>query len=166
MCAVSPPIELSATVRRIEHPSNWPYQRRFVRGLKTMMLRKKALYPKHYDVRGLSRVRTVRDFDELYTAPHGGFADAEDYYARASSLSFIAKIKTPTLVLHARDDPLAPYAPFSRPEVQGNLSVLVTTPSHGGHVGFVSRERGRGRFWAEEQIVRFCALLQAIRKGP
>lgn len=166
VCAISPPIDLGATVQCIEHPSNRLYQWRFVRGLKTMVLRKKELYPKLYDVRQLAQVRTVRDFDELYTAPHGGFADAEDYYARASSLSFLAEIKAPTLILHAQDDPLVPYAPFSRPEVRSNPNVLVTTPSHGGHVGFVSRERGRGRFWAEEQILRFCDLLQAGHPGP
>jgi predicted alpha/beta-fold hydrolase len=161
VCAISPIIDLSETARCIEHPSNRLYQWRFVRGLKTMALRKKELYPQLYDLRGLLRVRTVRDFDELYTAPHWGFADAEDYYAKASSLRFLADIEVPSLVLHARDDPLVPYAPLSRSESWGNPSVLVAAPSRGGHVGFVSREGGRERFWAEGLIVWFCELLSA-----
>ena len=161
ICAISPLIDLSETARYIERPSNRFYQWRFVQGLKTMMLRKKELYPELYDVRELSCVRTVRDFDELYTAVQWGFADAEDYYAKASSLGFLATIRVPTLVVHAQDDPLVPYAPLARLERQGNPNVLMVSPSRGGHVGFLSREGGRGRFWAEELIVRFCGLLSA-----
>src|SRR5215211_8935559 len=160
ICAISPLIDLSETARYIERPSNRFYQWRFVQGFKIMMLRKKELYPELYDVRELSCVRTVRDFDELYTAVHWGFADAEDYYAKASSLGFLT-IRVPTLVVHAQDDPLVPYAPLARLERQGNPNVLMVGPSHGGHVGFLSREGGRGRFWAEELIVRFCGLLSA-----
>jgi predicted alpha/beta-fold hydrolase len=161
ICAISPLIDLSETARYIERPSNRFYQWRFVQGLKTMMLRKKEFYPELYDVRELSCVRTVRDFDEHYTAVHWGFADAEDYYAKASSLGLLATIRVPTLVVHAQDDPLVPYAPLARLERQGNPNVLMVAPSHGGHVGFLSREGGRGRFWAEELIVRFCDLLSA-----
>ena len=106
-------------------------------------------------------MRTVRDFDELYTAVHWGFADAEDYYAKAGSLRFLATVRVPTLVVHAQDDPLVPYAPLARLESLGNPTILMVAPSHGGHVGFLSRKRGRGRFWAEELIVRFCCLLSA-----
>ena len=53
-------------------------------------------------------MRTQRQFDERYTAPHGGFRDASDYYARASSLPVIARIRVPTLILHAVDDPIVP----------------------------------------------------------
>ena len=161
VCTISPLTDLSETARCIERPSNRLYQWRFVRGLKSMMLRKKELYPKLYDVRELPNVRTVKDFDELYTAPHWGFADAEDYYAKASSLHFLANIGIPTLILHAQDDPLVPYAPLSRPERRANPNVLVVAPSHGGHVGFVSREGGKRRLWAEGLIVRFCGLLSA-----
>jgi predicted alpha/beta-fold hydrolase len=163
VCAISPPIDLSETARHLEHPSNRLYQWRFVKGLKRMMLRKKELYPKLYDLRALKRIRTVRQFDELYTAPHGGFSDAEDYYAKSSALPLLAKVRAPTLILHARDDPLVPLAPFLRTEARENPNVLMVTPHHGGHVGFVSGEGKAGRFWAESIVVKFChALLGAL----
>src|SRR5215208_1460410 len=163
VCAISPPIDLSETARHLEHPSNRLYQWRFVKGLKRMMLRKKELYPKLYDLRALKRIRTVRQFDELYTAPHGGFSDAEDYYAKSSALPLLAKIRALTLILHARDDPLVPLAPFLRTEARENPNVLMVTPHHGGHVGFVSGEGKAGRFWAESIVVKFChALLGAL----
>jgi predicted alpha/beta-fold hydrolase len=163
VCAISPSVDLSETARHIERPSNRLYQWRFVKGLKRMMLRKKELYPKLYDLRALKRIRTVRQFDELYTAPHGGFSDAEDYYAKSSALPLLAKIRAPTLILHARDDPLVPLAPFLRTEARENPNVLMVTPHHGGHVGFVSGEGKAGRFWAESIVVKFChALLGAL----
>ena len=58
-----------------------------------MMVRKKELYPKLYELQNLESISTVRQFDELYTAPHGGFSDAEDYYAKASALPLLSKIR-------------------------------------------------------------------------
>ena len=159
VCAISPPVDLSETARHIERPSNRLYQWRFVKGLKRMMVRKKELYPKLYDLRDLERIHTIRQFDELYTAPHGGFSDAEDYYATSSSLPLLAKIRLPTLILHAQDDPLVPLAPFLRPEASDNPNVLLAIPPHGGHVGFVSGEGKVGRFWAEGIIAEFCNAL-------
>ena len=159
VCAVSPALDLKETARNLERPSNRLYQRGFVRGLRRLVERKKELYPGLYDVRGLERLRTVRDFDEIYTAPHGGFADADDYYARSSALSFVPRIWVPTLIVHAQDDPLVPFGPMLRPEVSGNPVVTTAAPSHGGHVAFVSAEKNERRFWAEERIAEFCRLL-------
>jgi predicted alpha/beta-fold hydrolase len=158
VCAVSPALDLSETTRNLELPQNRLYQRSFVRGLRRLVERKKELYPGLYDVRKLDRLRTVRDFDELYTAPHGGFAGAEDYYARASAIRFVPRVRVPTLVIHAQDDPLVPFGPLQRPEVSGNPSVMAVAPLRGGHVAFVSTEKGE-RFWAEERLAELCHLL-------
>jgi len=158
VCAVSPSLDLEDTVRNLGRPSNRAYQWNFVRGLRRLVERKKELYPGLYDTRGLERLRTVRDFDELYTAPHGGFAGAADYYARSSALPFVPRIRVPTLIIHARDDPLVPCEPLLRPGVTDNPYVVKATPPHGGHVAFVSAEKGR-RFWAEERLASFCRLL-------
>lgn len=159
VCAVSPALDLSETTRNLERPSSRPYQWNLVRGLRRLVERKKELYPSLYDIRKLDRLRTVRDFDELYTAPHGGFAGAEDYYARASALSFVSRIRVPTFVIHAQDDPLVPFGPLLHPEISGNSRIVKATPPHGGHVAFVSATQNEGRFWAEEHIAEFCSLL-------
>jgi len=157
VCAVSPSVDLAETVKNIGRSVNMPYQRSFVRGLRRLVRRKKELYPTLYDVRGLDRLRTVRDFDELYTAPHGGFAGADDYYARSSALPFVPRIRVPTLIVHARDDPLVPCGPLLRPGAADNPYVLKATPTHGGHVAFVSADKGR-RFWAEERLADLCRI--------
>jgi len=155
VCAVSPPVDLRATVGNLERTQNRAYELSFVRNLRRLVRRKKELYPALYDTGRLDRLRTVRDFDELYTAPHGGFADAEDYYARSSALPLLARIRVPTLVIHARDDPLVPCEPLLRSGAAENPCVVKTTPSRGGHVAFVSGERGR-RFWAEVSLADLC----------
>ena len=158
VCAVSPALDLGETTRNLELPQNRLYQCSFVRGLRRLVRRKKELYPDLYDVQKLGRLRTVRDFDELYTAPHGGFADAADYYARASAIRFVPRVRVPTLIIHARDDPLVPFGPLIRPEASDNPSVVTAAPPRGGHVAFISAE-GAERFWVEERLAELCRLL-------
>jgi len=158
VCAVSPALDLQETARNLERPSNHAYQRQFARGLRGLVQRKKELYPNLYDVRGLEYLRTVREFDEIYTASHGGFTSADDYYARSSALQFIPCVRVPTLIIHAQDDPLVPFGPLLNPRVSGNPRVVTVTPPRGGHVAFVSAKKEE-RFWAEERLVEFgCHL--------
>ncbi len=158
VCAVSPALDLAAITENLERPSNRPYQWTFVRGLRRLVERKAELYPKLYDTRGLERLRTVRGFDELYTAPHGGFAGADDYYERASALGFVSRIRVPTLVIQAQDDPLVPFASLRRAGISANPNIVAATPPHGGHVAFISAE-GEERFWAERRLADFCRRL-------
>jgi predicted alpha/beta-fold hydrolase len=80
VCAISPSVDLVAAASTIERRSNRIYQRSFMRSLRTRVRRKKKLFPELYDTRGLRHVRTIREFDERYTARHGGYRDADDYY--------------------------------------------------------------------------------------
>jgi predicted alpha/beta-fold hydrolase len=158
VCAISPALDLNATVRKLELPSNNLYQQYFVNGFRRLLKRKKEIYPKLYDLRNLDLLRTVRDFDELYTAPHGGFDGAEDYYTRVSAIRCVSRVRVPTLVIHAQDDPFVPVEPLQRQEVSNNPNLETATPAHGGHVAFISAEK-QERFWAEERIVDFLKYL-------
>ena len=158
VCAVSPALDLAATVANLERPANRAYEKTFARGLRRLVVRKKELFPHLYDKRDLARARGVRDFDELYTAPYAGFANADDYYARASAIRAVRHIRVPTLVIHARDDPLVPFAPLCRPELRDNPHISLVAPARGGHVAFVSASKGE-RFWAEHRLARFLRLL-------
>ena len=160
LCAVSPSIDLSGCADRIERPASTVYRWSFLRSLRRRVRRKSRLHPELYDARGLWRVRTQRQFDERYTAPHGGFRDAADYYVRASSLPVIARIRVPTLIIHASDDPIIPSEPFSYPSIADNPNVLLVLTARGGHVGFVAdAAKGEDRYWAENRVVEFCRML-------
>jgi predicted alpha/beta-fold hydrolase len=86
-------------------------------------------------------------------APANGFRDALDYYAQCSSGPRLGTIRTPTLVIHARDDPWIPSKAFH--EIQwGQLKhVRLLMPWSGGHVGF--HALGLQRPWHDEVALRF-----------
>jgi predicted alpha/beta-fold hydrolase len=160
ICAVSPSVDLSASVEAIERPDNRLYMRNFMKNLRRRIRHKQKLYPELYDATNLNQVRTIREFDERYTAAHGGFASADDYYARASALSLMGQIRIPTLIIHAQDDPFIPFEPLRHPSIKENPYLLLLAPQHGGHVGFVGSETtGEDRFWAENRLVEFCRLM-------
>ncbi|HVG28627.1 MAG TPA: alpha/beta fold hydrolase [Pyrinomonadaceae bacterium] len=161
VCAVSPSLDLSTCADAISRRSNFVYSQKFVRSLKRRMRRAAQLYPERYDTRRLALVRTIRDFDSHYTAPHAGFRDAADYYARSSALQFVPSIRVPTLIIHAEDDPLVPFDSFRDPSLRANPCVAFLAPLHGGHVGFMAdgAARGEDRFWAENRVVEFCRLV-------
>jgi len=159
-CAVSPAIDLSSCAEAIRYRSNWVYQQYFLRSLRRRLLIKQELYPELYDTSELHLVRTIRDFDERYTIHDGGFRDADDYYKRASALPLMKSINRPTLIIQAQDDPFIPFAPFMHSSVIDNSHVVLLAPEHGGHVGFVADHVNQfDRFWAENQIVEFCQLI-------
>ncbi len=160
VCAVSPSLDLSACADAIERRTNRLYQRAFVHSLRERVRGKQKQHPDIYDTSRLHTVRTVRDFDNLYTAVHGGFKDADDYYERVSALRFIPRIHVPTLIIHAQDDPIIPFSSFRDPALVNNPNVILLAPAHGGHVGFLAdKPVGEDRFWMENRIVEFFRLV-------
>jgi predicted alpha/beta-fold hydrolase len=161
ICAVSPSIDLSVCADAIGSRSNWLYNQRFIVNLKKRMRRVAQLYPEKYNLDLLAKVRTIRDFDEHFTAFHGGFKDVDDYYARSSSLKLIADIQIPTLVIQAQDDPFVPFDSFRHASLVRNPFIVLLSPIKGGHVGFVAANKNsdEDRFWAENRIIEFFRLL-------
>jgi predicted alpha/beta-fold hydrolase len=156
VAAVSPIIEIGQCVRALERPGNFIYEWNFVRNLKSRMRRKNRLRPGLFDLTKLDQVRTVREFDEAYTAPHFGFTDADDYYYRASAMRIIDRVCLPALIIAAEDDPFVPSAPFRDRKVTGNPHLHVIVCEHGGHCGFAGPASGEDDgYWAERQLVDF-----------
>jgi uncharacterized protein len=157
VCAVSPVLELAACVDALERRQNIVYQWNFVRGLRARMRRKSRTHPDRFTIAGLRAIRTVRQFDETYTAPHFGFNGASDYYHRASALRVIDRIRVPALIITAADDPFVPLAPFSDPAITSNPSIQLIVTRHGGHCGFVAADTAdEDGYWAELQSVQFA----------
>jgi predicted alpha/beta-fold hydrolase len=164
VAAVSPIIEIADCVEALERPGNGLYQWNFVKDLKRRMRRKDRFWPGSFDLTLLKRIRTVREFDEAYTAPYFGFAGAADYYHRASAMRIIEHIRVPALVLTADDDPFVPSRPFHDPKLTGNPCIRVAITEHGGHCGFVGPVSAEDDgYWAETEIVEFVAGLTQRR---
>jgi predicted alpha/beta-fold hydrolase len=156
ICAVSPTMDLARCVEALERRQNAVYEWNFLRNLKGRMRRKARLFPGVFPVERLARVRTVREFDEAFTAPHHGFRDASDYYHRASAMRVVRNITLPTLIITAANDPFVPSGPFRDPAVTANPNITVVITREGGHCGFASTpENGFDGYWAERKVVEF-----------
>jgi predicted alpha/beta-fold hydrolase len=105
----------------------------------------------------LDTVRDCRDFwvfDNEVTARLNGFRDVHDYYLRSSSRGYLGRIQTPTLILHAADDPFMTPATVPRAD-ELSASVTLELSRYGGHVGFVAGNNPfKMRYWLEERVLR------------
>jgi hypothetical protein len=157
-CAVSPTMELEHCITALERRENRVYEWNFVRSLKARMRRKAAAWPGRFDLGRLGAIRTVRQFDEAYTAPHHGFAGAADYYRRAASMRVADRIDIPTLIISARNDPFVPPDQFDAPPVASNPHVTRLITDEGGHCGFVTAANAQDDgYWAERRAISFLS---------
>jgi predicted alpha/beta-fold hydrolase len=152
--AVSAPLDLMAAGDALGKGFNLVYTRNFLRTLKTKSLAKLARFPGLYDARAVETAGTLREFDNLVTAPLHGFRDTDDYWTRASSKPGLKNIRVPTLVINAKNDPFLPAAALPRP---GEVSVAVTLeqPQEGGHVGFVGGGLPGDFDWLPARVLGF-----------
>ncbi len=156
VCTVCPALDLAACADALERAENYLYQRHFVTGLMSRYARKQKLFPERYRLNGLGPVRTVRQFDDVITAPQFGYRDAQDYYDHVGAKRVAAQIRVPFLMITAQDDPFVPCASFQAAKISENPVIRFVAPRHGGHCGFISKHSGAERFWAEQRIVDFC----------
>ena len=152
VAALNPPIDLYRCAGLIALPRNRIYNQYFtslvVREAQRRQRSFSDLPPLHFP-----RRMTIRLFDDLYTAPRGGFADALDYYRRASAFPLIPRIGVPTLILTARDDPFIAVEPFE--ELRAPDNIMVRIVPHGGHIGFVGWQGSHIGRWAEPHVVEW-----------
>ena len=156
VCAVSPCLDLASCSKGSGEVRNFLYEWYFLKRMKSTPQKKAELFPERSRADGLSRLRTLREWHEAITARACGYRGAEDYYYRASALRVVGKIRVPTLILTAQDDPFIPFESFRHPAVVENRFITLVTSEHGGHCAFISRDGGPERFWAESCVVEFC----------
>jgi predicted alpha/beta-fold hydrolase len=136
VAAISAPIDLAAGGFAIGRGLNrLLYARWFLRTMKPKALAKLAQHPGLFDRERMLAARDLYEFDNVYTAPLHGFRDTDDYWARCSALPHLHRLRVPTLLLNARNDPFLPGRHLPSP---GHVAACVTLwqPAHGGHVGF------------------------------
>ncbi len=171
--AISPPVDLALAVETLEaEPANRIYTHYFLRNLRRLVERKSLLQPDAFDPSLLEGLRSMREFDDRFTAPLGGFHSALDYYRRTSPAPLLPRICVPTLILHARDDTFLPADPLESPEVRANPYLRVVLTEHGGHNAFIARRPARtedaadpDRRWAENRLLQFIRWHEEVRRS-
>jgi len=154
VAAISVPVDLGAGSINISQPQNFIYQKNFLSSLTKKIKAKHQQFPNQINLSLLKQVKTLFDFDNLYTGPIHGFNDAMDYYAQCSSKQFLRDIKIPCLILNAQDDPFLPEECYPTLEAKDNALITLLTPKYGGHVGFVSKGEN---YWDEKVISQFLS---------
>lgn len=148
----SVPCDLGASARELDKPSKSFYLNRFLKKLEKKIRAKSVLFPELISVEGIEHIKTFREFDNRYTAPLHGFADAGDFYTKASSGPYISSIQIPTLIVNALNDPFLPPACYPFDIAKDHRSVYLETPERGGHVGFSLR---KNESWMEVRAFEF-----------
>jgi hypothetical protein len=152
---ISVPYDLAAGAAHLESGLGRWYVARFLRTLVKKVERVTREFPDTpIDLERVRRARTFREFDDAATAPLHGFRDADDYYARASSIFDLGRITTPALCISAEDDPFTPPGVLDRAVAAASPAVRIVVTKSGGHTGFVSGTLPwRCIYWAEEYVV-------------
>jgi hypothetical protein len=146
--AVSAPIDLARSCRRIMAARNSVYHRYLLRKLQQQALDPDA---------GVRSARSLYEFDERVVAARNGFRGADDYYARCSAAPLLDAIRVPTLLIHALDDPWIPADMYTQRDWSRNRHLLPLLARGGGHVGF--HARGPDRAWHDGCAERFIAAV-------
>jgi predicted alpha/beta-fold hydrolase len=152
--AVSAPLDLMAAGDALGRGFARTYSWHFLSTLKKSALAKLERFPGLYDAGAVRRARSLRDFDNVVTAPLHGFRDTDDYWTRASAKPHLTGIRVPTLLLNARDDPFLPEAALPKPE-EVSSHVTLEYPGRGGHVGFVTPPFPGHIEWLPRRLMAF-----------
>jgi len=157
--AVCAPLDLMAAGDALERGFARAYTHHFLISLKRGAEQRLERFPGLFDPEKVRRARTLRDFDNVVTAPLHGFRDTDDYWTRASAKPWLAKVAVPTLILNARDDP---FLPESALPTQRDVSAAVKLefPDRGGHVGFVTGPFPGRIDWLPRRLLHFFEYAQ------
>jgi predicted alpha/beta-fold hydrolase len=160
--AMSVPYDLERGSRYLATGVRRIYDRHFLRTLRQKAFEKLGRYPELFDASALRAARSIYEFDDAVTAPVHGFANARDYYARSSAIRWLDRIRLPTLLLSAMDDPFLPPGVLGevRDLARANDCLTVDFPARGGHVGFIAgRWPWRIASYGEWRTCEFLAAL-------
>lgn len=134
--AVNGPINLDRASIKLQQGLNKIYDKRFTQELEVYMNRNRP-----EDVGDYSLVQDLRDFDERYTAPLGGFKNRAHYYETCSAKQYLSQINIPTVIITAEDDPFVSVQDYR--EADYSPMTVVHIEKCGGHMGYL-RKNGWG----------------------
>ena len=138
--SVSAPLDLDICANTIDRGFAKIYQAYLLKPLKEQLKRKFLQFDmkQFIDLKAnnIDKIKTIREFDNLYTAPINSFKNANNYYKRCSAKQYLKDIKIPTLIIHALDDPfMTPDILPKKSEIFNSITLKVVP--YGGHVGFI-----------------------------
>ena len=150
--AVSVPFDLDNAALTLRKSAFGIYQNHLLKQLKASVLSKREILDSLIDISAAMKSTNFHEFDHLVTAQLHGFSGVDDYYAQSSSNQYIPAIRTPTLIIHAEDDPFLDKAAIPNIKTMPDM-VKLSLSRHGGHVGFIDQQG----YWLEQRIPAFLS---------
>ena len=158
--AFSVPCDLEASAWQLAKPQNRIFMWKFLGDLREKIEHKARMFPHLISVDGFSSIRNFKQFDDRYTAPMHGFADAEDYWHQSASGRYLQQIRLPALLVNAENDPFLSPSCYPRSFAAGSDTFTLEIPASGGHVGFILRSADQ-TYWMEQRAMDFVAVHNA-----
>lgn len=158
--AVSVPCDLYSSLRQLLRPKNALYAHRFKKHLIEKLRAKQRLFPEKIADSDILKIKTLKDFDDVYTSKAHGFKDALDYYEKSSCLPFLKSINIPTLIINSKNDSFLGAECYPLIAARENEQLFLEIPAFGGHVGFYGQDNIS---YAEKRAVNF--LLEHPKKN-
>lgn len=153
--AISVPFEPDKTVAYLNKGMSKVYQRWLLGAARRYIKRKFNHMVSPVDLKQLKSIRNFYDFDQTITVPLNDLGSLECYYEKINIRKNLSKITTPTLIVHAEDDP---FVPSDSLPTEDELSdhIIFDLQKKGGHIGFVTNKSLiRTCYWAEERSIEF-----------
>ncbi len=150
--AVSVPCHLYGSCLELHTFKNFLYADMFKKNLIDKLRSKQEQFPNMVTTEEIKKIRTLQDFDDVYTSRAHGFTDALDYYEQCSSLQFLSGISVPTLILNAKDDTFLSKECFPIKNAESNSHLYLEMPKYGGHVGFFEKNN---IYYNEQRALEF-----------
>ncbi len=164
--AISVPYELHKTAQRIQRGFSRFYQWHLLKCLLNRTIQKFQTQACPIDLNKIKTIQTISDFDDYVTAPLHGFSGKDEYYASASCKQYLIKIRVPTLLIHAKDDPFMTTDIIPSSDDLSDCITLEVTEK-GGHVGFVSGSYPwKPQYWLDSRAPEFLKRFLGNVLGP
>jgi len=113
----------------------------------------------------LKTMRTIEDFDTLFTCKIYGYESVLTYYNEHSCINNLHNVQVPLLLLNAVDDPIVP--PFLLPceAPQQNHNIMLVTTKYGGHLGFIEGfVLPKPTHWHEKLALQYFEAISELKQ--
>lgn len=154
--AISVPCDLNGSCVELHKLKNLAYSIRFLKHLKGKLKPKQTRFPNSLTLEVFDGIKSLRDFDNIYTSKAHGFIDALDYYKKSSCLQFLPNITIPALIINALNDSFLSPECYPVKEAKENPNLYLEMPNHGGHVGFIDKNNV---YYNEKRALEFIKTM-------
>tara|TARA_R110000868_G_scaffold103710_5_gene285444 strand:- start:10763 stop:11728 length:966 start_codon:yes stop_codon:yes gene_type:complete len=153
----SAPCDLGKSAEKISRVKYRFYLESFLITMRQKIIEKSKTMDLGVDLSGIEKIKSFKEFDDRFTGPLHGFKNGQQYYDDVSCKKWLHKIKVPTLIINAKDDPFLTKECFPIQEARENKNLYLEIPKSGGHVGFVSFNSEQ-LYWSEKRAHDFLVM--------